>query len=88
MVACGDLVFTMMKKSRSWQRILLLIEIVVMKENTASAAGNCSRDDKHGETDHGFGVVTLEHKINTIGRDREGDTQELKEATYELEGSA
>lgn len=50
-----------------------------MEENTAPAAGDRSRDDKHGKANHGLGVVTLKHKINAIGGDREGDAQELKE---------
>lgn len=50
-----------------------------MEENTAPTAGDRSRDDEHGKTNHGLGVVTLKHKINAIGGDREGDAQELKE---------
>ena len=58
-----------------------MIEIVVMEKNTASTTRNGSCDDKHGKTHHGFGVVALKHKINSIRSDRERNAQELEEAT-------
>lgn len=72
-------VITIVAGGRSRQRILLLIVVVVMEENTAPTAGDRSRDDEHGKANHGLGVVTLKHKVNAIGGDREGDAQELKE---------
>ena len=72
-------VITIVARCGCRQRILFLLVVVVMEENTAPTAGDRSRNDEHGKTNHGLGVVTLKHKIDTIGGDREGDTQELKE---------